>query len=98
MTSKTDLTGGAHGVGIDNNSLGFIEKITNSKFINNKTYRTGVAQSSNNYHASAGGLDNYNYIGEISNTLFEYTYTPNETMSIIRGKFEFIKLLITVIF
>ena len=35
---------------------------------------------------------------EISNTLFEYTYTPNETMSIIRGKFEFIKLLITVIF
>lgn len=71
MTSAANQIGGAHGVGIDNNEYGFIDKITNSKFINNKTYRTGYEEKSGNYHSSAGGLDNYNYIGEISNSLFQ---------------------------
>lgn len=70
MTSAANQIGGAHGVGIDNNEYGFIDKITNSKFINNKTYRTGYEEKTGNYHSSAGGLDNYNYIGEISNSLF----------------------------
>lgn len=71
MTSAANQIGGAHGVGIDNNEYGFIDKITNSKFINNKTYRTGYEEKTGNYHSSAGGLDNYNYIGEISNSLFQ---------------------------
>lgn len=71
MTSAPDQFGGAHGVAIDNNDGGRIDKITNSIFRNNKVYRTGTATTSSNYHASAGAIDNYAYIGEISNTLFE---------------------------
>ena len=71
MTSAPDQFGGAHGVAIDNNDGGRIDKITNSIFRNNKVYRTGTATTSSNYHVSGGAIDNYNYIGEISNTIFE---------------------------
>lgn len=83
MTSKENNTGGAHGVAIDNNEYGVIEKITNSKFINNKTYRTGTEEKdpSLNYHASGGAMDNYNYIGEISNTLFQGNSAEAESVS-----------------
>ena len=82
MTSDSDKTGGAHGVGIDNNEGGVIDKITNSQFINNKTYRTGEAEKPNsNYHSSAGALDNYNIIGEISDTLFKGNGAQVESVS-----------------
>ena len=83
MTSKENNTGGAHGVAIDNNEYGVIEKITNSKFINNKTYRTGTEEKdpSLNYHASGGAMDNYNIIGEISNTLFQGNSAETESVS-----------------
>ena len=87
MTSKENNTGGAHGVAIDNNEYGVIEKITNSKFINNKTYRTGTEEKdpSLNYHASGGAMDNYNYIGEISNTLFQGNSAETESVSASAG-------------
>ena len=81
MTSAPNQVGGAHGVGIDNNGDGIIEKITNSKFINNLTYRTGEAELSGNYHASGGAMDNYGYIGEISNTLFKGNSATTESVS-----------------
>ena len=37
MTPKENNVGGAHGVAFDNNQYGVIKKITESKFINNKT-------------------------------------------------------------
>ena len=83
MTSKENNTGGAHGVAIDNNVYGVIEKITNSKFINNRTYRTGTEEKdpSLNYHASGGAMDNYNIIGEISDTLFQGNSAEAESVS-----------------
>ncbi len=81
MTSAKDNIGGAHGVAIDNNAYGVIEKITNSKFINNKTYRTGYEEKTGNYHASAGAIDNYHIIGEISNSLFMGNNANSESVS-----------------
>ena len=83
MTGTPDKSGGAHGVGIDNNEAGFIEKITNSTFRNNYTYRTGTQEfsSGTNYHASGGAMDNYNYIGEISNCVFEGNHASTESAS-----------------
>ena len=83
MTGTSDKSGGGHGVAIDNNEAGFIEKITNSTFRNNYTYRTGTQEfsSSTNYHASGGGLDNYNYIGEISSCVFEGNHASTESVS-----------------
>ena len=85
MTGKTDNTGGAHGVAIDNNGYGVIEKITNSKFINNRVYRTGTETKdpSVNYHASAGALDNYNIIKEISNSIFQGNSAEVESASAV---------------
>ncbi len=72
MTSIPNQVGGAHGVAIDNNQGGIINKITNSKFINNLTYRTGTdTPTGDGYHASGAAIDNYHIIGEISNSLFE---------------------------
>lgn len=81
MTGATDMRGGAHGTALDNNQLGTIDKITNSVFRNNYMYRTGTAVVSGNYHASGGALDNFNYIGEISNTLFEGNHISTESPS-----------------
>ncbi|MDO4184313.1 MAG: hypothetical protein Q4D11_03635, partial [Rhodospirillales bacterium] len=83
MTGPADQSGGAHGVAIDNNGGGFIDKITNSTFKNNYSYRTGSQEfsSSTNYHASAGAIDNYNYIGEISSCVFEGNHTSTESLS-----------------
>ncbi|MBR5482578.1 MAG: hypothetical protein IKV11_00785, partial [Alphaproteobacteria bacterium] len=86
MTSAIDKDRGAHGVAIDNNVGGVIEKITNSKFISNKVYRTGEEEKqTDNYHASAGGLDNYGYIGEISNTIFQGNSSSVESVSASTG-------------
>ena len=85
MTSAPDKTGGAHGTAIDNNEKGIINKITNVQFINNKAYRTGYAELSDNYHASAAALDNYHYIGEISNVLFYQNSTETESSSARAG-------------
>ena len=71
MYSEPNKFGGAHGVALDNNTYGVIDKITNSTFKNNRVYRTGEETTTGNYHASGGALDNYNYIKEISNTSFE---------------------------
>ena len=71
MYSDPNQFGGAHGVAIDNNGNGVITAITNSVFKNNRVYRTGEETTTGNYHASGGAIDNYNRIGEISNTLFE---------------------------
>lgn len=81
MTGAPDMIGGAHGTALDNNEGGTIDKITNSVFRNNYVYRTGEAVLSGNYHASAAALDNYQYIGEISNTLFEGNHTSTESPS-----------------
>ncbi len=83
MTGPSDQSGGAHGVGIDNNEGGFIEKITNSTFRNNYSYRTGTQEfsPSTNYHASGGAMDNYHYIGEISSCVFEGNHTSAESVS-----------------
>ena len=79
MTAKENNTGGAHGVALDNNQYGVINKITNSKFINNKTYKTGTDVPTGNHHASGGAFDNYNIIDEISNTIFERNATEVES-------------------
>ena len=81
MTGPTNQAGGAHGTAIDNNEGGRINKIANSTFKNNYIYRTGTAIVSGNYHASGGAIDNYNYIGEISNSLFEGNHTSTQSTS-----------------
>ncbi len=68
MIAQANYKGGAHGTAIDNNIYGVIEKITNSKFINNKSYKPGDKAPEG--HSSGGAIDNYYIIGEISHTLF----------------------------
>ena len=69
MSSAHDVHGGEHGTAINNEDYASIDIITNCIFKNNRAYR----QIADNYteHTSAGAISNYNYIGEISNTLFE---------------------------
>lgn len=71
MQASINQKGGGHGTAIDNNQYGIINKITNSKFVNNRTYKPGDSSPlGEQNHASGGAIDNYNIIKEISNTLF----------------------------
>ncbi len=87
MFGREDSWGGAHGTAIDNNEYGTINLITDSKFINNKTYRTGktVYTDGRNYHASAAAIDNYNRIGTIQNSLFQGNAAESEASSVTGG-------------
>lgn len=72
MQALENQKGGGHGTVIDNNEAGIIKKITNSQFINNKTYKPGDSNPIDQQnHASGGAIDNYNFIEEISNSLFQ---------------------------
>lgn len=68
MVAQKNFKGGAHGTAIDNNQYSVIELITNSKFINNKSYKPGDAIPEG--HASGSAINNYNIIKTISNSLF----------------------------
>ena len=86
MYSDANQFGGAHGTVIDNNTddigvYGRIDKITNAVFKNNGVYRTGDETTTGNYHASASAIDNYGYIGEISNTVFEGNWSKSDASS-----------------
>lgn len=60
--------GGAHGTVIDNNLLSTVDKITNSKFIENGIRRT---EGNGGNGGGGGAIDNYHIINEISNSLFQ---------------------------
>lgn len=87
MYGAENSWGGAHGTALDNNEGGVIDLITDSKFINNKVYRTGdtVYNDDRNYHASAGAIDNYGKIGTIQNSLFEGNSAESVVSSVSGG-------------
>ena len=70
MQATENQPGGGHGTAIDNNEYSVINKISNVKFINNRSYKPGQNQTYKSNHASGGAMDNYNFIGEISDSLF----------------------------
>lgn len=83
MTSNNNQGGGSHGTAIDNNQYGVIQKITNSKFIDNRIYKKDETWG----HASGGVIDNYNVINEISDTLFQgnNVYSESESAMVMGG-------------
>lgn len=83
MTSNNNQGGGSHGAAIDNNQYGVIQKITNSKFIDNRIYKKDETWG----HASGGAIDNYNVINEISDTLFQgnNVYSESESATVMGG-------------
>ena len=81
MYGPENKTGGTLGVGIVNMANAYIDKITNSVFLNNYAYRLGEELKTDNYHASGAGLANYDYIGEISNTIFKGNHLSTESIS-----------------
>ncbi|MBO7243836.1 MAG: autotransporter domain-containing protein [Alphaproteobacteria bacterium] len=68
IMSTNNTSGGMHGAVIENNRIATINKITNSKFIENGIRRTGTKT---NTGAAGVGVSNYHIINEISDSLFK---------------------------
>ena len=87
MQATENQPGGGHGTAIDNNEYSVINKISNVKFINNRSYKPGQNQTYKSNHASGGAMDNYNFIGEISDSLFKGNSTEIEQENVNTSTF-----------